>query len=160
MINATPVTVKQLIAYSTEKLLFINNSPILLRPPGKNLCKQPLTPSEIAFFWSPTPLRISVALRGEGGGGLWIVSGTTRFLLFPLQGNEAANGGANNHLCADNIQIPTASSKTYVCRPEAYGRYLYIRIPGNDKILTLCEVEVYSLSKSVNLSSCLFCRYA
>ena len=77
-----------------------------------------------------------------------------------MQGNETANGGANNHLCADNIQIPAASSKTYVCRPKAYGRYLYIRISGNDKVLTLCEVEVYSSSKSVNLSSCLFCRYA
>ncbi|CAH3036503.1 unnamed protein product, partial [Porites lobata] len=63
-------------------------------------------------------------------------------------GNQTANGGANNHLCADNIQIPTASSKTYVCRPEAYGRYLYIRIPGNNKMLTLCEVEVYSLIQS------------
>ena len=88
------------------------------------------------------------------------ISRTTHFLLFTLQGNETANGGANNHLCADNIQIPTASSKTYSCRPKAYGRYLYIRIPGSNKVLTLCEVEVYSLSKSVNLSSCLFCRYA
>ena len=75
-------------------------------------------------------------------------------------GNETANGGANNHLCADNTQIPAGSSKTYGCRPKVYGRYLYIRIPGSNKILTLCEVEVYSLSKSVNLSSCLFCRYA
>ena len=66
------------MAYSTEKLLFIYNSPILLRPPGKNLCKQPLTPSEIASFWSPTTLRISLALRGEGG--IWIFSGTTHFL--------------------------------------------------------------------------------
>ena len=35
MINATLVTVKQLVACSTEKLFFINNSPILLRLPGK-----------------------------------------------------------------------------------------------------------------------------
>ena len=93
------------------------------------------------------------------GRRVWIFSETTHFLLFTLQGNETANGGANNSLCADNIQIPAASSKTYSCSPKAYGRYLYIRIPGNDKTLTLCEVEVYSLSKSVNLSSCLFCRY-
>ena len=117
-------------------------------------------PSEIAFFWTPPPLGITIALRGEGGGVCGIFSGTTHFLLFTLQGNETANGGANNHLCADNIQIPTGSSKTYVCSPKAYGRYLYIRIPGSNKTLTLCEVEVYSLSKSVNLSSCLFCRYA
>ena len=82
---------------------------------------------------------------------MWIFSGTTHFLLFTLQGSETANGGANNYRCADNIQIKASSSKTYFCRPKAYGRYLYIRIPGSDKMLTLCEVEVYSLSKSVNL---------
>ena len=84
-------------------------------------------------------------------------------VLFTLQGNETANGGANNHLCADNIKIPAASSKTYVCSPKAYGRYLYIRLLKRD-FLTVCEVEVYSYlkseSKSAFLSSCLFCRYA
>ena len=139
-------------------------TPMTPWPPGKNLCKQPLTQLEIASFWSHTRLRISVALRGEvrGGGaeGVWIVSGTTHFLLFTLQGTETTNGGADNHLCADNIQIPASSSITYFCRPKVYGRYLFIRIPGSNKVLTLCEVEVYSLSKSVNLSSCLFCRYA
>ena len=88
------------------------------------------------------------------------VNVTSYFLLFALQGNETTNGGANNSLCADNIQIPTGSSKTYSCSPKAYGKYLYIRIPGSDKILTLCEVEVYPLSKSVNISSCLFCSNA
>ena len=88
------------------------------------------------------------------------VNVTSYFLLFALQGNTTTNGGANNSLCANNIQIPRGGSKTYSCRPKAYGRYLYIRIPGRNKILTLCEVEVYSLSKSFNLSSCLFSRYA
>ena len=145
------------MACSTEKLFFINNSPILLRLPGKNLWKQPLTPSESSFFWTPLPSEFPLPSVGRS---VWIFSGTTHFLLFILQGNETANGGANNHLCADNIQIPASSSKTYSCSPKAYGRYLYIRLPGNNKELTLCEVEVYSLSKSVNLSSCLFCRYA
>ena len=84
-------------------------------------------------------------------------------VLFTLQGNETANGGANNHLCADNIQIPQGGSKTYSCSPKAYGRYLYIRIPRRE-FLTVCEVEVYSYlkseSKSAFLSSCLFYRYA
>ena len=147
------------MAYSTEKLLFINNSPILLSPLEK-LCKQP-TPLGNCLLLDPPPLGITVALRGEGKGErMRNISGTTHSLLFTLQGNETANGGANNSLCADNIQIPQGGSKTYSCRPKAYGRYLYIRIPGRNKILTLCEVEVYSLSKSVNLSSCLFCRYA
>ena len=121
----------------------------------KNLWKQPLTLSEIASFWTPPPPPPPSPRNYRCPS-----RGTTHFLLFTLQGNETTNGGANNHLCADNIQIPTGSSKTYGCRPKAYGRYLYIRIPGSNKILTLCEVEVYSLSKSVNLSSCLFCRYA
>ena len=92
------------------------------------------------------------------------VNVTSYFLLFTLQGNETTNGGADNSLCADNIRIPAGSSKTYSCSPKAYGRYLYIRLPGNYKMLTLCEVEVHSYlkseSKSAFLSSCLFCRYA
>ena len=92
------------------------------------------------------------------------VNVTSYFLLFALQGNETTNGGADNSLCANNIQIPAASSKTYFCRPNAYGRYLYIRLPGITMFLTLCEVEVYSYlkseSKSAFPSSCLFCRYS
>ena len=92
------------------------------------------------------------------------VNATSYFLLFALQGNKTANGGADNSLCASNIQIPARSSKTYFCGPKAYGRYLYIRIPGIRRFLTLCEVEVYSYfkseSKSGFLSSCLFCRYS
>ena len=92
------------------------------------------------------------------------VNVTSHFLLFALQGNETTNGGADNSLCANNIQIPAGSSKTYFCLPKAYGRYLYIRLPGITMFLTLCEVEVYSYlkseSKSAFLSSCLFCRYS
>ena len=91
------------------------------------------------------------------------VNVTSYFLLFALQGNETTNGGADNSLCANNIQIPPGSSKTYSCSPKAYGRYLYIRLLRK-VALTLCEVEVHSYlkseSKSAFLSSCLFCRYA
>ena len=91
------------------------------------------------------------------------VNVTSYYLSFALQGNETTNGGANNHLCANNIQVPQGGSKTFSCSPKAYGRYLYIRLPGRNQFLTLCEVEVYSYlkteSKSAFLSSCLFCRY-
>ena len=91
------------------------------------------------------------------------VNVTSYFLLFALQGNETTNGGADNSLCANNIQIPAGSSKTYSCSPKVYGRYLYIRLLKRD-FLTVCEVEVYSYlkseSKSAFLSSCLFCRYS
>ena len=91
------------------------------------------------------------------------VNVTSYYLLFALQGNETTNGGANNHLCADNIRIPAGSSKTYSCSPKVYGRYLYIRLPDLNMWLTLCEVEVYSYLKSESesafLFSCLLCRY-
>jgi len=53
-----------MIACSTEKLFFINNSPTLLKPSGtKPLYAAPI-PSDIASFWNPPSLGISVALRG------------------------------------------------------------------------------------------------
>ena len=55
------------MACSTEKLLFINNSPILLSPLEK-LCKQP-TPLGNCLLLDPPSLGITVALRGEGEGG-------------------------------------------------------------------------------------------
>ena len=42
---------KQLIACSTQKLTF----DIYIFPWKKTLFKQPLTPSEIASFWTPSP---------------------------------------------------------------------------------------------------------
>ncbi|KAL9987766.1 hypothetical protein ACROYT_G002123 [Oculina patagonica] len=59
-------------------------------------------------------------------------------------GNEAASGGLNNHLCASNLSVPQDKGKYFRCSPTVYGRYVHIRIPGAKKILTLCEVEVYS----------------
>ena len=57
------------MACSTEKLLFINNSPILLSPLEK-LCKQP-TPLGNYLLLDPPPLGITVALRGEGERGAY-----------------------------------------------------------------------------------------
>ena len=93
---------------------------------------------------------------------------TSYFILFALPGNKTTNGGADNSLRADNIKIPAGGSKTYVCRPKAYGRYLYIRIP-RWQFLTVCEVEVHSYLKSESKSAflsysyawclCVYCRF-
>ena len=69
----TTATVKKLIACSTEKLLFINNSSILLRPPEKNLFTHPPIPSEIASFWTkgaPPPSRLPSEFPLPSVGGL------------------------------------------------------------------------------------------
>ena len=77
--------------------------------------------------------------------------------LFTWQGNSTGNGGADNHLCANNIRILQGGVKNFFCKPTAYGRYVYVRIPGNDKYVMICEVEVYSKQylSSKCLCSCL-----
>jgi len=67
-------------------------------------------------------------------------------------GDSTDNGGANNHLCADNIRLSANQEKTFSCRPTASGRYVYIRNPGNSKVAVVCEVEVYSLPSKFSFS--------
>ena len=64
--------------------------------------------------------------------------------LFTFQGNSTSNGGASNHLCATNNGLGGGKVGTFICNPTASGRYVYVRIPGNNKVVTVCEVEVYS----------------
>ena len=65
-------------------------SSILLGAPRKKKTREATPkPSQIASFWTPAPLWISVALRGIGGGGGYgyflqlhdLISQRVRFLL-------------------------------------------------------------------------------
>uniref|UniRef100_A0A8C2BSJ5 Fucolectin tachylectin-4 pentraxin-1 domain-containing protein n=1 Tax=Cyprinus carpio TaxID=7962 RepID=A0A8C2BSJ5_CYPCA len=57
-------------------------------------------------------------------------------------GNSLENNGTNNPICAVIPDIPSGMSNNYSCN-RLEGRYVIIHIPGDWKILTLCEVEVY-----------------
>uniref|UniRef100_A0A671RVL3 Fucolectin tachylectin-4 pentraxin-1 domain-containing protein n=1 Tax=Sinocyclocheilus anshuiensis TaxID=1608454 RepID=A0A671RVL3_9TELE len=57
-------------------------------------------------------------------------------------GNSLENNGTNNPICAVVPDIPAGESNNYSC-DGLDGRYMIIHIPGDWKILTLCEVEVY-----------------
>ncbi|XP_042615203.1 uncharacterized protein LOC109075246 [Cyprinus carpio] len=57
-------------------------------------------------------------------------------------GNSLENNGNNNPICAVISSIPAGVSSTYICN-DMEGRYLNLIIPGDSRILTLCEVEVY-----------------
>uniref|UniRef100_A0A8C1UPW2 Fucolectin tachylectin-4 pentraxin-1 domain-containing protein n=1 Tax=Cyprinus carpio TaxID=7962 RepID=A0A8C1UPW2_CYPCA len=57
-------------------------------------------------------------------------------------GNSLENNGTNNPICAVIPDIPAGESNNYSCY-RLEGRYVIIHIPGDWKILTLCEVEVY-----------------
>ncbi|KAK2913258.1 hypothetical protein Q8A67_001657 [Cirrhinus molitorella] len=57
-------------------------------------------------------------------------------------GNSLENNGNDNPICAVIPAIPAGESYSYSCG-EMEGRYVNMIIPGEMKILTLCEVEVY-----------------
>uniref|UniRef100_A0A673I394 Fucolectin tachylectin-4 pentraxin-1 domain-containing protein n=1 Tax=Sinocyclocheilus rhinocerous TaxID=307959 RepID=A0A673I394_9TELE len=66
-------------------------------------------------------------------------------------GNSLENNGTNNPICAVIPDIPAGESNNYLC-DGLEGRYMIIHIPGDWKILTLCEVEVYGyLAENVAL---------
>ncbi|XP_026054877.1 uncharacterized protein LOC113040897 [Carassius auratus] len=57
-------------------------------------------------------------------------------------GNKLENNGNNNELAATVLTVPNGTV-TFVFEP-VNGRYVNIFLPGNDEILTLCEVEVFA----------------
>ncbi|RXN31106.1 hypothetical protein ROHU_004832 [Labeo rohita] len=57
-------------------------------------------------------------------------------------GNSLENNGSDNPICAVIPVIPAGESYNYSCGGME-GRYVNLIIPGDIKILTLCEVEVY-----------------
>ena len=44
----------------------------------------------------------------------------------------------------------SGETKSFYCDPPLVGQYVFIRIPGNRKILSICEVEVYSTRRTGN----------
>ncbi|XP_016366748.1 fucolectin-4-like [Sinocyclocheilus rhinocerous] len=57
-------------------------------------------------------------------------------------GNKLENNGNNNELAATVLTVPDG---TVVLEFEPVnGRYVNIFLPGNDEIITLCEVEVFA----------------
>ena len=67
-------------------------------------------------------------------------------ILFTFQGDSTANGGADNHRCANNIRLAADQEGTFFCKPTASGRYVYIRnaMGLSGGVVVVCEVEVYS----------------
>ncbi|XP_067301221.1 uncharacterized protein [Pseudorasbora parva] len=57
-------------------------------------------------------------------------------------GNSLENNGNNNPVCAVISSIPAGVSSTYTCN-DMEGRYVNLIIPGDSRVLTLCEVQVY-----------------
>ena len=65
-------------------------------------------------------------------------------ILFTFQGDSIANGGASNYLCATITGLGASQVGTFLCKPAATGRYVYIRHSHRSIDVAVCEVEVYS----------------
>lgn len=64
---------------------------------------------------------------------------------FRIRASDKPDVTAPSHLCAANQPAPTADTgwiTEVTCDPPVEGQYLWIELPGKDKILTLCGVEV------------------
>ncbi|KAK7910368.1 hypothetical protein WMY93_015052 [Mugilogobius chulae] len=60
-------------------------------------------------------------------------------------GDSLTNNGNDNPRCAVITHIPLGNTFTYTCESGIMlGRYVNLVLPGDVKILTLCEVEVYA----------------
>ena len=59
-------------------------------------------------------------------------------------GNSLADNGNRNPNCGGLYSLSSAETRNISCPAPIKGRYVNIRILGEAKILTLCEVEVYA----------------
>ncbi|KAK1799075.1 hypothetical protein P4O66_007341 [Electrophorus voltai] len=60
-------------------------------------------------------------------------------------GNSLKSEGQKNAVCAKVSSLCAGQTKTFFCRRLIEGRYVTIVVPGENRILTLCEVEVYGV---------------
>ncbi|XP_072548656.1 fucolectin-1-like [Salminus brasiliensis] len=58
-------------------------------------------------------------------------------------GNSLQNNGNNNPRVGVITSIPPGRSQTFSWDKGVSGRYVNVIIPGNNRVLILCEVEVY-----------------
>ncbi|XP_072432633.1 fucolectin-like [Chiloscyllium punctatum] len=66
-------------------------------------------------------------------------------------GDCLKNNGTNNKICASNISIAPGQSQLVNCNGVGvHGVFLTITIPGNEKCISLCEVEAYGTHEPHN----------
>ena len=46
--------------------------------------------------------------------------------------------------------MSSGETKSFYCLRPLVGQFVYVRVPGKGKILTVCEVEVYSRRRTSN----------
>ena len=80
--------------------------------------------------------------------GAWLASCNPCVLIHA--GNSNKTKGQYNPSCGGNLSMNTGETKSFYCAPPLVGQFVYIRIPGSRKILSICEVQVYSTRRTSN----------
>ena len=116
------------------------------------------TPSPVLLITASTSFILSseLAVIAPGVSYSFCQSFVNHYLLLVslLSGNETTSGGANNSLCVSGLRNDVTMRTFFRCKTPLYGRHLFIRLLGSYRVLTLCEVEVFSAvisSKEVNI---------
>ncbi|XP_028392974.1 uncharacterized protein LOC114517441 isoform X2 [Dendronephthya gigantea] len=61
-----------------------------------------------------------------------------------IGGHKAVHARHRNHLCyAPIAHISSGETRAYPCTSRLSGRFVIIWLPGNNRVLTICEVVVY-----------------
>lgn len=71
-------------------------------------------------------------------------------------GNGRGNSATRNRICQSGLSVPEGITKEFRC--PMVGRYIVIRIPGENKVLTLCDVKVYAEGNPKKYISCPQCQ--
>ena len=81
----------------------------------------------------------------------WLELCFTIILLFLNSGNSGQNGGQSNPSCGGLHSMNSGETKSFYCVPLLAGQFVFVRIPSSSKkVLTLCEVQVYSTRQNNN----------
>ncbi|XP_068677378.1 receptor-type tyrosine-protein phosphatase T-like isoform X4 [Montipora foliosa] len=63
---------------------------------------------------------------------------------------KIGNNTSTTTSCGGTLSMVTGETKSFYCYPPIVGRYVSVVVPGDRKILTICEVEVYSTPQTSN----------
>ena len=58
---------------------------------------------------------------------------------------RSGNDTSTNTSCGGTLSLDNGETKPFYCDPPIVGRYVSVVVPGTSKVITMCEVEVYSV---------------
>ena len=63
---------------------------------------------------------------------------------------HSGNETSTNTSCGGSLSLGKGKTKHFYCDPPIVGRYVSVVVPGDNKVVNMCEVEVYSIRQVSN----------